>query len=240
MIFGPVSRSKHVFITKPEISIDESQSETTADLPSKSSVDGLGPKMADLKRRMSTVVLAPLQTNAALNIGNKRYGDVTVHAKSSISENKFSKHRAQEESSESLEAQMTEEHLMQLQMIFDETAENGCAGLDMEQFRVALKKTMGRDVDNRELDKMFMKVDTNCDGTVDMDEYLTYMLLEYQEKQSMVSIDAENPLPDCITPIRSNHADSVVKIAKMQGLRSQPGSNSTMPEYDEQATRYAG
>jgi hypothetical protein len=83
-----------------------------------------------------------------------------------------------------------------------------------------------------------MKVDTNCDGTVDMDEYLTYMLLEYQEKQSMVSIDAENPLPDCITPIRSNHADSVVKIAKMQGLRSQPGSNSTMPEYDEQATRY--
>ena len=32
---------------------------------------------------------------------------------------------------------------------------------------------------------MFMKIDTNCDGTVDWDEFCTYMLLEYQEKDSM-------------------------------------------------------
>jgi len=140
---------------------------------------------------------------------------------------------------ESLEGQMTNEHLMTLQKIFNETNESGRGGLDMEEFRVALKKTMGRDVDDRELDKMFMKVDTNCDGTVDMDEYLTYMLLEYQEKQSMVNIDQEHPVPDQITPIRSNHGDSIVCVAKMQGIRSQPGAVGSMPEYDEQATRYA-
>jgi len=139
---------------------------------------------------------------------------------------------------ETLEGQMTNEHLMTLQKIFNETNEEE-EGLDMEQFRVAFKKAMGHDVDDRELDKMFMKVDTNCDGTVDMDEYLTYMLLEYQEKQSMVNIEQEHPVPDQITPIRSSHGDSIVCIAKMQGLRSQSGQAGSLPEYDEQATRYA-
>ena len=32
---------------------------------------------------------------------------------------------------------------------------------------------------------LFMKIDTNCDGTVDWDEFCTYMLLEYQEKDTM-------------------------------------------------------
>ena len=47
---------------------------------------------------------------------------------------------------------------------------------------VAMKKVLGGRVDERELEKLFMKVDTNCDGTVDWDEFLSYMLLEYLEK----------------------------------------------------------
>ena len=45
-----------------------------------------------------------------------------------------------------------------------------------------MKKVLGETTDERELEKLFMKVDTNCDGTVDWDEFLSYMLLEYLEK----------------------------------------------------------
>ena len=45
-----------------------------------------------------------------------------------------------------------------------------------------MKKVLGSKTDDRELEKLFMKVDTNCDGTVDWDEFLSYMLLEYLEK----------------------------------------------------------
>ncbi|XP_058848143.1 WD repeat-containing protein on Y chromosome-like [Acipenser ruthenus] len=54
----------------------------------------------------------------------------------------------------------------------------------MEEFREAMKKIMG-EVDDEDLDIIFMKVDTNCDGSVDWDEYLNYMLLEYREKDSL-------------------------------------------------------
>lgn len=32
------------------------------------------------------------------------------------------------------------------------------------------------------------QVDANCDGSVDWDEYLSYMLLEFQEKSQMSSV----------------------------------------------------
>ena len=56
----------------------------------------------------------------------------------------------------------------------------GGGGLDIEEFCDSMKKLMGNKVEESELEKIFMKVDTNCDGTVDWDEYLSYMLLEYQ------------------------------------------------------------
>lgn len=64
-------------------------------------------------------------------------------------------------------------------------------GLDIDEFSMAMKKTMGSEVDDKELGILFMKVDTNCDGTVDWDEYLSYMLLEYQEKDTMTSLIKE-------------------------------------------------
>ncbi|CAK8691170.1 unnamed protein product [Clavelina lepadiformis] len=69
-------------------------------------------------------------------------------------------------------------------------ADNG-GGLDMDEFREAMRKTMGSEIDVKELEMLFMKVDTNCDGAVDWDEYLSYMLLEYQEKDSMTSLVKE-------------------------------------------------
>ena len=36
----------------------------------------------------------------------------------------------------------------------------------MNEFRIAIKEIMG-DVNDEDLDNIFMKVDTNCDGSVD-------------------------------------------------------------------------
>ena len=54
---------------------------------------------------------------------------------------------------------------------------------------------MGDQVTDEELDMIFMKVDTNCDGTVDWEEYLTYMLLECREKDSMNVQSLRLPFP---------------------------------------------
>jgi len=68
--------------------------------------------------------------------------------------------------------------------------------------------------------QIFMKVDTNCDGTVDWNEYLTFMLLEEQHKQAM-NFNAErrclpSKLVRRVKPGRKSpsydHSDDVVRI----------------------------
>lgn len=65
-----------------------------------------------------------------------------------------------------------------------------------------------------------MKVDTNCDGTVDWNEYITFMLLEEQQRQAM-NFGAERrnlPTKLCrrVKPVRKkpnyDHSDDVVRI----------------------------
>ena len=69
--------------------------------------------------------------------------------------------------------------------IFETADEDGGGGLDMEEFRNAMRTQLGTRITDAELDRIFMKVDTNCDGTVDWDEYLTYMLLECRGQDTM-------------------------------------------------------
>ena len=94
-----------------------------------------------------------------------------------------------------LEDQITNERLKQLQRNFEIADEDGGGGLDIEEFRNAMRKAMGQHLTDEELDTMFMKVDTNCDGTVDWDEYLSYMLLEYREKDAMQFAKHPKPFP---------------------------------------------
>lgn len=108
--------------------------------------------------------------------------------------------KASEDSAENglerkLEDQLTNDKLKQLQKIFEEADEDGGGGLDMDEFRTAMRQAMGDHLTDHDLDTMFMKVDTNCDGTVDWDEYLSYMLLEYREKDAMNFQQQHKPLP---------------------------------------------
>ncbi|RXM93409.1 Microtubule-associated protein RP/EB family member 1 [Acipenser ruthenus] len=90
-----------------------------------------------------------------------------------------SENAADGKQSQRVEDQINDEHLHRIERMFREADVDGGGGLDMEEFREAMKKIMG-EVDDEDLDIIFMKVDTNCDGSVDWDEYLNYMLLEYR------------------------------------------------------------
>ena len=116
-----------------------------------------------------------------------------------------------------LEDQLTNRKLQQLQQIFEEADEDGGGGLDMEEFRTAMRHAMGDHLTDDDLDRIFMKVDTNCDGTVDWDEYLNYMLLEYTGKDAMNSMVMDKPLPRDCRPVHNlhdfqRHHDSIVKV----------------------------
>lgn len=129
-----------------------------------------------------------------------------------------------------LEDQMNDEHLKMLQNIFEEADEDSGGGLDMEEFRNAMRRTMGSGVPDHELDMLFMKVDTNCDGGVDWDEYLTYMLLEYQEREMMAQLLKDRPLPTNVRKVDSRHRDLIQKLCFLPSSRT---------EIDLAAGRYA-
>ena len=42
---------------------------------------------------------------------------------------------------------------------------------------------------------LLLQIDANCDENVDWDEYLGYMLLEFQEKDIMQSMSVTQPFP---------------------------------------------
>ena len=64
---------------------------------------------------------------------------------------------------------------------------------------------------------LILQVDTNCDGTVDWDEYLSYMLLEYREKDTMNFMTKLKPFPKRLRLVPNmnryqRHHDFIVKV----------------------------
>ena len=139
---------------------------------------------------------------------------------------------SEEIDSSNLEEQLTNAKLNKLQAIFAEADDDGGGGLDMDEFRNAMRQTMGTNISDHDLDIVFMKVDTNCDGTVDWDEYLSYMLLEYREKDQMNATVSEKPFPKSMKEIIHSHHDNLTKIlfVPTQSPRYTPG-NADDPEY---------
>ncbi|KAJ8045382.1 WD repeat-containing protein on Y chromosome [Holothuria leucospilota] len=135
-----------------------------------------------------------------------------------------------------LEDEMNNDHLQKLQEIFEEADEDGGGGLDIDEFRGAMRKIMGEGmVDDRELAIVFMKVDANCDGTVDWDEYLSYMLLEYQERDHMSNLFKEIPFPKPLREISSNHRDTLTKVGFFQTVNLR---HSSLSDDGEHGGRY--
>ncbi|KAG7491778.1 hypothetical protein MATL_G00007240 [Megalops atlanticus] len=58
--------------------------------------------------------------------------------------------------------------------------------MSLEEFQAALRAMLGSERWESQTELLFNKVDTSCDGYVDWDEFCTYMLLQYREKDRTV------------------------------------------------------
>ncbi|XP_066480842.1 EF-hand calcium-binding domain-containing protein 8 [Tiliqua scincoides] len=113
--------------------------------------------------------------------------------------------------SKQVEDQINYDHLRKLERMFREADVDGGGGLDMEEFRKAMKKIMGG-ISDEDVDVIFMKVDTNCDGSVDWEEYLNYMLREYRGKDDMLKNEMIPEFQITMKPVPVAHAEEIVKI----------------------------
>jgi len=141
-----------------------------------------------------------------------------------------------------IEDQMNNENLEQLQKIFEEADEDNGGGLDIEEFGQAMKMAFGsmNELDDKQLSIMFMKVDTNCDGTVDWEEFCSYMLLENQQKDSMSRDYIDLPFPNPAREIPSPHHDSLARIAYFPslGVSKRTNTDEEMEEVENGNGRY--
>ncbi|KAK3580718.1 hypothetical protein CHS0354_005723 [Potamilus streckersoni] len=116
-----------------------------------------------------------------------------------------------------------------LQKIFKQANDSGLKGLSIEEFKKAIVNTVGPNFTEDQLETLFMRVDSNCDGAVDWEEYVTFILLEY-EKNLMVETIRDRPFPNDFREIYSRHRDAIVKIAFYPTVRKS-SSNRLKTDY---------
>lgn len=145
------------------------------------------------------------------------------------------KNRERIETPEQEETLDDEELFSRLQKIFDAKEEEAQTGLTIDEFKDAMRKTVGRHSTQDEIELLFMKVDANCDEVVDWEEYVTYNLIEYKEKTFMIEMLREKPFPNEIRDIESRHRDLIVKILFYPTLRK---SGSASGSVDTKCGKY--
>ncbi|OQV20829.1 putative WD repeat-containing protein on Y chromosome [Hypsibius exemplaris] len=116
---------------------------------------------------------------------------------------------------------MDQYRLQRLKIIFEESDTDDEPGLDINEFKQAMKKILGEDVPEREIELIFMKVDANCDGNVDWNEFLEFTLREFQERDAMTQLTKEaffEPAPQTVHGTRSQREIRSVVFVRQQGF----------------------
>jgi WD40 repeat protein len=129
------------------------------------------------------------------------------------------------------EKEIANEHYVQLQAIFQDAEDDGRGGLDLDEFKVALKKTVGNMMTIDEIELLFMKVDANSDGRVDWEEYVTYNLMEYKEKTLMIERLRKKPFPPECKDINSRHRETVIRVAIYPTVLKKASTNQCSLDY---------
>ncbi len=130
--------------------------------------------------------------------------------------------------SNKLEDQINLQHLVELMRVFNEASEKG---LNINEFRTAFNKILGKEKNDEQITIMFKKIDTNCHGTIHWDVFCTYMLMEYQEKDDSISVDEEiKPYPYPMRIFESLTHGTVSKITYLPALKRHHASNLATDE----------
>lgn len=111
----------------------------------------------------------------------------------------------------------------QLQAIFMAAEDNGLFGLKIDEFKHAMRKTVGHKMTDDEIALLFMKVDADNNGVIDWEEFVTYNLMEYQGKTLMFEMMRGKPFPPESIQIPNQHRDTIVSIAFYPHIQKKTG-----------------
>ncbi|KAK3758931.1 hypothetical protein RRG08_016011 [Elysia crispata] len=90
--------------------------------------------------------------------------------------------------------------------------------MNLQEFQEAVVRVLGTDQYDEYLGKLFMKLDTSCDGYVDWNEFCTYLLLLYRENDYLRT---KREIPFLVEPkirhIVHNKQEQTTKIVAVHG-----------------------
>ncbi|XP_037402683.1 WD repeat-containing protein on Y chromosome [Pygocentrus nattereri] len=112
-----------------------------------------------------------------------------------------------------IEQRVSLENLKKLKQAFEDFEKAGTRSLGLPQFRLIIRKCLGlRDISDAQIHELFMKIDYSGQGSVEWDEFCTYMQLEYTEKEESVirSKQVAFALPANIKPL--SHGEPILRI----------------------------
>lgn len=88
--------------------------------------------------------------------------------------------------------------------------------LELEEFVAAFGDIIGSGMSNKDLVKLFMRIDTNSDGSIDWDEFVNFIILENDNMSQMLAEHCEYVNPKIPDPTSSHvvngHRDMITKL----------------------------
>ena len=108
----------------------------------------------------------------------------------------------EEKEKQNASEQISLQHIMELREAFDAAKKHKDGALELEEFMDAFGGIIGRDMNDKQINQLFMKIDADSNGSVDWNEFMNYMLLENETLSSMkaehfeyVKSNLEDPAP---------------------------------------------
>jgi Ca2+-binding EF-hand superfamily protein len=74
---------------------------------------------------------------------------------------------------------------MQLRTAFLAADKDHGGALDLDEFTLAFGKVLGKGLNKKQLNQLFMRIDADSNGDVDWNEFMNYMLIENNTLSSM-------------------------------------------------------
>jgi WD40 repeat protein len=81
--------------------------------------------------------------------------------------------------------QISLQHIMELREAFDAAKKHKESALELNQFMDSFGGIIGKDMNQKQINQLFMKIDADSNGSVDWNEFMNYMLLENETLSSM-------------------------------------------------------
>lgn len=109
----------------------------------------------------------------------------------------------EEKEKQNASEQISLQHIMELREAFDAAKKHKDGALELEEFMDAFGGIIGKDMNDKQINQLFMKIDADSNGSVDWNEFMNYMLLENETLSSMkaehfeyVKSNVEDPAPN--------------------------------------------